>query len=324
MQAIQSPRDLFYYDLCTMYDAEQKLVQVLPQLAQECQNNQARDAFTQHEQETRQHVRNLEQCFQILGSQPMALENHTINGLKQDHDTFVQQQPPREALTMYDIDAGYQSEHIEMAAYYRLIDAAHSMGLQQCVQLFQQNLQQDEAEAKKLAIIAHQLNQQAAVSAQAPQQGQPYAPGNVPPPMGQPNVAPSPQEPGQGYGTASAQTPGQGDAPAPGQSNAPASASAPGQGGAPTSGQSYTSTSPRTSLSSQLQPGMRVIGSDNGSIGQVRDVRENDFLIDLPMKRDAYVPFDAIEEVTIDLVALNIPSDQVGTMGWDNPPLTGA
>ena len=127
MPAIQSPRDLFYYDLCAMYDAEQKLVQVLPQLAQECMDNQARDAFTQHEQETRQHVRNLEQCFQILGSQPTALENHTINGLKQDHDTFVQQQPPREALTMYDIDAGYQSEHIEMAAYYRLIDAAHSM-----------------------------------------------------------------------------------------------------------------------------------------------------------------------------------------------------
>jgi len=304
MQAIQSPRDLFYYDLCAMYDAEQKLVQVLPQLAQECQDNQAREAFTQHEQETRQHVRNLEQCFQILGSQPTALENHTINGLKQDHDTFVQQQPPREALTMYDIDAGYQSEHIEMAAYYRLIDAAHSMGLQQCVQLFQQNLQQDEAEAKKLATIGHQLNQQVAMSAQAPQQGQPYAPGNVPPPMGQPNVAPSPQEPGQGYGTASAPTPGQGGAPAPGQG--------------------YASTSPRTSLSSQLQPGMRVICSDKSSIGQVRDVRDNDFLVDQPMQRDVYVPFDAIEEVTIDLVMLNIPSDQVGKMGWDNPPLTGA
>jgi len=220
MQAVQSPRDLFYYDLCALYDAEQKLVQVLPQLAQECQDNQAREAFTQHEQETREHVRNLEQCFQILGSQPMALENHTINGLKQDHDTFVQQQPPGEALTMFDVDAGYQSEHIEMAAYHRLIDAANSMGLQQCVPLFQQNLQQDEAEAKKLGTIAHQLNQQVAAAAQAPQQGQPYAPGNVPPPMGQadvtaqqgqpsapgdispadqPDVMPSPQVPGQGW-----------------------------------------------------------------------------------------------------------------------------
>src|SRR6266702_6683350 len=127
---IQSPRDLFFYNLCAIYDVEQKLVQILSQLAQESVNPQAREIFMQHEQETRQHVRNLEQCFQILGTQPTAVENHTVNGLKQDHDTFVQQQPPREALTMYDIDAGYQSEHIEMAAYYRLIDAAHSMGLQ--------------------------------------------------------------------------------------------------------------------------------------------------------------------------------------------------
>jgi len=66
------------------------------------------------------------------------------------------------------------------------------------------------------------------------------------------------------------------------------------------------------------------MGSNKGSIGQVRDVRDNDFLVDQPMQRDVYVPFDAIEEVTIDLVMLNIPSDQVGKMGWDNPPLTGA
>jgi ferritin-like metal-binding protein YciE len=301
MLAIQSPRDLFYYDLCAMYDAEQKLVQVLPQLAQECMDNQARDAFTQHEQETRQHVRNLEQCFQILGSQPMALENHTINGLKQDHDTFVQQQPPREALTMFDIDAGYQSEHIEMAAYHRLIDAADSMGLQQCVPLFQQNLQQEEAAAKKLSTIAHQLNQQVAASARAPGQSQPSAPGNVPPPTAQSSGSPGP---GQGFVMPPPQAPGQGDS--------------------PVSGQSYASTSAPPGRSSEPQRGMKVIGSDKGSVGQVRDVRDNDFLVDLPMQRDVYVPFDAIQEVTIDIVMLNIPSNRVGDMGWANPPLTGS
>jgi len=298
MLAIQSPRDLFYYDLCAMYDAEQKLVQLLPQFAQESLDNQARDAFMQHEQETRQHVRNLEQCFQILGSRPMILENHTISGLKQDHDTFVQQQPPREALTMFDIDAGYQSEHIEIAAYHRLIDAAASMGLQQCVPLFQQNLQQEEAEAKILSTIAHQLNQQVAVAAQAPAQGKPYAPASVPPPVGQ-------------YGS-------------PSQGNTAPGAPMPGQGNSPLSGQSYMATSPPAGGSSQLQPGMRVIGSNKGGIGQVRDVRDNDFLVDLPMRRDVYVPFDAIQEVTADFVMLNIPSDRIGDMGWNNPPLTGS
>lgn len=159
MATIQSPQDLFLYDLCGMYDVERKLVQILPKLAQEAHDPQARDAFTQHEKETQQHVRNLEQCFQILGRQPMVVESHTVAGLKQDHDAFVQQQPSAEALGMFDLAAGSKSEYLEMAAYRSLIGAANSLGYQQCVPLFQQNLQQEEAAAKKLGAIAQQLDQ---------------------------------------------------------------------------------------------------------------------------------------------------------------------
>jgi len=151
------------YNLCSMYDAEQKLTQVLPELARESQHPQVRDALLQHEQETRQHVRNLEQCFQILNQQPMALENYAVAGLKQHHDTFLQQQPQLSALMMFDLGAGCQSEYLEMAAYNGLIEAANSLGLQQCIPLFQQNLQQEEAAAKKLSMLAHQLSQQAAL-----------------------------------------------------------------------------------------------------------------------------------------------------------------
>lgn len=160
--AIQNPQDLFFYDLCAMYDVEQKLVQVLPTLAQESQYSQIRDAFTEHEQETRQHVSNLEQCFQILGRQPAPLESHSVVGLKQDHDAFLQQQPSPDALTMFDLHAGSKTEYMEMAAYNALIDAANSLGLQQCIPLFQQNLQQEEAAARKLAALTHQLGQQQA------------------------------------------------------------------------------------------------------------------------------------------------------------------
>ncbi len=80
-------------------------------------------------------------------------------------------------------------------------------------------------------------------------------------------------------------------------------------------GQSYVASNP------QIQPGMQVVGSDMGSIGQVRDVRENDFLIDLPMKRDVYAPFNAIQNVDDGQVVLNIPANQVSNMNWPNPPL---
>ncbi len=162
--AIQTPQDLFFFNLCAIYDAEQKLAQILPILAQESQEQPAKDAFLQHQQETLQHVSNLEQCFQSIGRQPIPVENHGVIGLKQDHDAFLQQQPSAAVLTMFDIAAGSKSEYLEIASYTSLIDAATALGLTQCVTLFQQNLLQEEAAAKKLAVLAHQLGTKAAQS----------------------------------------------------------------------------------------------------------------------------------------------------------------
>lgn len=313
--AIQSPQDLFFYDLCAMYDVEQKLVQMLPQLAQESSDAQARETFTAHEQETQQHIRNLERCFQILGSQPMVLENNTITGLKRDHDVFLQQQPPQEAVTLFDLHAGYTSECIEIAAYYNLIDTANSLGLQQCAQLFQQNLQQEVEAGKKLTSIVHQLNQQPVQAAQAvaanqPMAGQPYAQAQQAPGQGQSYETANPQTPGQGqpYVQANQQAPGQDQPYAQAQQ-------APGQG------QPYAQANQQTTSPSQVQGGMEVVGSDMKSVGHVRNVRDNDFHVDIPMHRDIYVPFTAIQNVEGERVVLNIPADQVYDMNWPKPPL---
>src|SRR6266480_6978119 len=271
--AIQGPQDLFLYNLCAMYDIEQKLVQMLPQLAQECPYAQAREAFMLHEQETRQHIRNLEQCFQILGSQPMVLENHTVAGLKGDHDTFLQQQPPQPALILFDLNAGYQSECIEIAAYHNLIDTANNLGLQSCTQLLQQNLLQEVEASKKLSMLAHQFGEQQIQATRAPVSSQPMP--------SQPYTAGS-QMPNQPSGTASPSMPG----------------------------------------TSRVQEGMQVVGSDMDSVGRVRDVRENDFLVDISMQRDVYVPFTAVQNVDADRVVLNIPAGQVNNMNWPKPSIT--
>lgn len=159
LMAIQSPQDLFFYDLCSMYDVELKLAQVLPILAQESQNAQLSEALLEHQQETVQHARNLEQCFQILGREPVKVENRAVLGLREDHDLFKQENPSPQVLTMFDVEAASKSEYMEMAAYRGLIDAARLLGYQQCVPLFEQNLKQEEAAAQKLATIAQQIGQ---------------------------------------------------------------------------------------------------------------------------------------------------------------------
>jgi ferritin-like metal-binding protein YciE len=269
---IQSPRDLFLYDLCAMYDIEQKIARMLPVFAQECLDNQGRQAFMLHEQETRRQIRNLEQCFQLLGSQPTSIENHTAAGLQQDHDSFLQQKPPVEAVSMFVLHTGYQSECLEIAAYHDLIDKANSLGLQDCVQLLQQNLQQEVNASTTLAAIAHQLGQLQAMAVQ--------------------RQAANSQMPNQPPAVVNQQVPNQ------------------------------SSTTGKSPVASQVKEGMQVVGSDMSNIGRVSAIRENDFLVDIPMHRDLYVPFSAIQNIDNDRVMLNVPGDQIDDMGWPKPSLT--
>ncbi|HEX9131521.1 MAG TPA: DUF892 family protein [Ktedonobacteraceae bacterium] len=312
---IQSPRDLFLYDLCAMYDIEQKMVRMLPVLAQECLDAQGRQAFILHEQETRQHILNLEQCFQIMGSQPRGIENYTAAGLQRDHDMFLQQRPPAEAVSMFVLHSGYQSECLEIAAYHDLIEKAKSLGLQDCVLLFQQNLQQEVNASNTLAGIARQLGQLQARAVQRPVAN--------PPVPNQPDAAVNTPMPNQSSRRAKAPVPNQPDALGPDQ---PDEATDPQM-----QNQSYAAINPEvsnqpsktenSSIASQVQDGMRVVGSDKRQVGHVRDVRENDFLVDIPMHRDLYVPFSAIQNVDADRVVLNIPVDQIDDMNWPKPPL---
>ena len=57
--AVQSPTQLFLEEMGSMYSAEQIMLQTLPQLAKESNNQQATNDFQMHEQETMQQVHNL-------------------------------------------------------------------------------------------------------------------------------------------------------------------------------------------------------------------------------------------------------------------------
>ncbi|MGZ3639246.1 MAG: DUF892 family protein, partial [Ktedonobacterales bacterium] len=46
--AMQTAQDLFMYELGDMYDAEQRIAQMLPQLANETDNPQVQQALQQH------------------------------------------------------------------------------------------------------------------------------------------------------------------------------------------------------------------------------------------------------------------------------------
>ena len=74
----------------------------------------------------------------------------------------------------------------------------------------------------------------------------------------------------------------------------------------------------------QLRQGMGVVSADGDTLGHVKLVRQGDFLLDRPLQRDLYVPFDAVDEVVDTWVRLTIPARWIDGMGWPSPRLLAA
>lgn len=71
----------------------------------------------------------------------------------------------------------------------------------------------------------------------------------------------------------------------------------------------------RPQMVARLSRLMEVFDRNMASIGQVRDIRENDFQLDRRTGMDIFVPFDAIDRID-NRVVLNIEEDRMDRMGW--------
>ncbi len=75
------------------------------------------------------------------------------------------------------------------------------------------------------------------------------------------------------------------------------------------------------SLRGSLGLGMKVVGVNGDEVGEIKEIRQGDFLVDRPFARDVYVPLTAIHDVSADRVTLVVPADAIDNMDWENPPV---
>ena len=158
MAAMSDPRELFLHELGDVLYAENTLVKALPKLAEEASDEELTLGFEEHLDETRQHVKNVEQVFEQLGEEPKAEQCAGIDGIKKEHDDFVSKESPsQDVLDSFLTGAGARTEHYEIAAYEGLVTMAEAMGETQVVELLTQNLEQEKAALEKLQTIGKRL-----------------------------------------------------------------------------------------------------------------------------------------------------------------------
>ena len=155
---MSDPRDLFLHELGDVLYAEKTLVKALPKLQEEASDEELASGFADHLEETRQHVKNVEQAFEALGEPAKAEKCPGIEGIKKEHDDFVaNESPSSEVLDAFLTGAGARTEHYEIAAYEGLVTMATAMGEDDVASLLNENLEQEKAALAKMQTIGKRL-----------------------------------------------------------------------------------------------------------------------------------------------------------------------
>jgi ferritin-like metal-binding protein YciE len=165
---MSDPRELFLHELGDVLFAEQTLVKTLPKLQEEAADEELAQGFGEHLEETRQHVKNLEQAFEALGEPAKAEKCPGIEGIKKEHDDFVSNESPsQEILDAFLTGAGARTEHYEIAAYEGLVTMAEARGEDEVARLLTENLEQERRALRKMQTIGQRLAEQGAATTTA-------------------------------------------------------------------------------------------------------------------------------------------------------------
>jgi ferritin-like metal-binding protein YciE len=145
---LQTLQDLFEEEISDLYSAETQLIAALPKMAQAASNDELRNAFQEHLQETRDHVQRLEEIRGQIGSSRTE-ECEGMRGLIKEGDEIVSAQGDPVVKDAALISAAQRVEHYEIAAYGTARTLADELDLADAKDLLDQTLE-DESNADKL------------------------------------------------------------------------------------------------------------------------------------------------------------------------------
>jgi ferritin-like metal-binding protein YciE len=151
---IKTMNDLFVHQLQDIYYAEQQLVKALPKMAGKTSDEQLKQGFQTHLDETKEHVKRLEQVFQMIGSQVKAVDCPAIDGIIEEADEVAGDVADKAVLDAALINAAQAAEHYEIVRYGSLIAWARQLGRSDCASILQKTLDEEKMTDKKLTSIA--------------------------------------------------------------------------------------------------------------------------------------------------------------------------
>jgi ferritin-like metal-binding protein YciE len=150
---LQTLRDLFEHEISDLYSAETQLVAALPKLAAAASNDDLREAFQHHLEETRDHVRRLEDIrAELRLTRSDVCEG--MRGLIEEGNEIVNAEGDSAVKDAALIAAAQRVEHYEIAAYGTARTLAGELDLDDAKDQLDQTLDEESNADKLLTKIA--------------------------------------------------------------------------------------------------------------------------------------------------------------------------
>jgi ferritin-like metal-binding protein YciE len=147
--------DLILGHLKDIYFAERQLLKALPKMARSSLNDELKQAFTTHRDETERHVDRLKQAFEAMGKRPQGKTCEAIKGLIEECEELLEDAPEPSAVRDAGLIAcGQAVEHYEMARYGAIIAWAKAAGRGEIAMLLQTTLEEEKTADRLLDKLA--------------------------------------------------------------------------------------------------------------------------------------------------------------------------
>jgi len=154
MASVGSLREHLVEELNDLLNAEEQLIEALPEMAQRATSRELRTAFRGHLAETRQHVKRVTQALKQLGEKASGKTCEAMEGLLAEGQELMEGSDAGALRDAMMITAAQKVEHYEIATYGTVRTYAQVVGERGVAKLLQQTLKEEHAADRKLTKIA--------------------------------------------------------------------------------------------------------------------------------------------------------------------------
>jgi ferritin-like metal-binding protein YciE len=151
---LNSLEDVLKTELEDLHSAETQLTKALPKMAKAASNEELKKAFEEHLEETKGHVKRLEEALGELGVKSPSEECKAMKGLIAEGEEILEEDGDDTAKDAAIIAAAQKVEHYEIASYGTVRTLADELGLDDIRDLMEQTLDEESNADKLLTKIA--------------------------------------------------------------------------------------------------------------------------------------------------------------------------